>query len=125
MLKKILRFFGLVVGLICFALCAEAQEPALAITHVNLIDATGSPATADMTVIIGGKQISQIGKSDAIPLPKGARVVDGRGKYLIPGLWDMHVHEVFGEWIPADEKITPVLFVANGVTGVRDMGGDL
>src|ERR1700731_3431387 len=37
----------------------------------------------------------------------------------------MHVHEMFGAWIPADEKITSVLFVANGVTGVRDMGGDL
>ena len=125
MLKKILCFSGLVVGLVCCAACVSAQEPALAITHVNLIDATGSPVMTDMTVIVAGKQISQIGKSVATPLPKGARVVEGRGKYLIPGLWDMHVHEVFGEWIPADEKITPVLFVANGVTGVRDMGGDL
>ena len=104
---------------------ASTQEPVLAITHLNLIDATGSPVQADMTVIVEGKRISQIGKSDAIPVPKTARVVDGHGKYLIPGLWDMHVHEIFGAWIPADERITPVLFVANGVTGVRDMGGDL
>ena len=124
-MNRSLCVFALIVGLICCAACAAAQEPALAITHVNLIDATGVPVQADMTVIVQGRQISQIGKSDATPLPKGARVVDGRGKYLIPGLWDMHVHEVFGEWIPADEKITPVLFVANGVTGVRDMGGDL
>jgi imidazolonepropionase-like amidohydrolase len=125
MLKRNVCVFGLVAGLICCAACAAAQEPALAITHVNLIDATGSPLLTDMTVIAEGKQISQIGKSVATPLPKGAKVVDGLGKYLIPGLWDMHVHEVFGAWIPADEKITPVLFVANGVTGVRDMGGDL
>ena len=125
MSKKILRISVLVVGLVFSAALVTAQEPILAFTHVNLIDATGSPVLPDMTVIVEGKRISQIGKSDVTPLPKGARVVEGRGKYLIPGLWDMHVHEVFGEWIPADEKITPVLFVANGVTGVRDMGGDL
>lgn len=125
MSKKILRISVLVVGLVFSAALVTAQEPILAFTHVNLIDTTGSPVLPDMTVIVEGKRISQIGKSDVTPLPKGARVVEGRGKYLIPGLWDMHVHEVFGEWIPADEKITPVLFVANGVTGVRDMGGDL
>src|ERR1700751_6133990 len=125
MLKISLRISALLVGLVFSAALGTAQETVLAFTHVNLIDATGSPVKADMTVIVEGKQISQIGKSDATPLPKGARVMDGRGKYLIPGLWDMHVHEVFGDWIPADEKITPVLFVANGVTGVRDMGGDL
>ena len=51
--------------------------------------------------------------------------MDGSGKYLIPGLWDMHVHEVFGDWLPRDEKVVLPLFVANGITGVRDMGGDL
>ncbi|HEV2103450.1 MAG TPA: amidohydrolase family protein [Candidatus Acidoferrum sp.] len=125
MSKKILCISVLLVGLVSSVTRVIAQEPVLALTHVNLIDATGSPVLPDMTVIVEGRQISQIGKSDVTPLPKGARVVEGRGKYLIPGLWDMHVHEVFGEWIPADEKITPVLFVANGVTGVRDMGGDL
>ena len=125
MSKKILHISVLLVGLVFSAALVTAQESILAFTHVNVIDATGSPVLADMTVIVEGKRILQIGKSDVTPLPKGARVVEGRGKYLIPGLWDMHVHEVFGEWIPADEKITPVLFVANGVTGVRDMGGDL
>lgn len=71
------------------------------------------------------QEIAQIGKSDATPVPNTAKVVNGKEKYLIPGLWDMHVHEIFGAWLPEDEKITPVLFVANGVTGVRDMGGDL
>ncbi|HEV3421586.1 MAG TPA: amidohydrolase family protein [Candidatus Acidoferrum sp.] len=101
------------------------QGSILAITHVNLIDATGAPVQTDMTVIVQGKQILQLGKSDSTTIPKAARVVDGRDKYLIPGLWDMHVHEIFGAWLPEDEKITPLLFVANGVTGVRDMGGDL
>jgi imidazolonepropionase-like amidohydrolase len=125
MQTKIVRILLLLVFMDSGALSDTAQEPVLAITHVSLIDATGSPVQTDMTVIVEGKRISQVGKSDATPVPKTARVVDGRGKYLIPGLWDMHVHEIFGAWIPADEKITPVLFVANGVTGVRDMGGDL
>jgi imidazolonepropionase-like amidohydrolase len=125
MLKKIVHLCALVCVLVSGAAIVRAQEPVLAIAHVNLIDATGSPVLADMTVVVEGKRISQIGKSDATPVPKTAKVVDGHGKYLIPGLWDMHVHEIFGAWLPEDEKITPVLFVANGVTGVRDMGGDL
>ncbi len=119
--RALLIFVFLVAG----SRVVPGREPVLAITHVNLIDATGAPVQTDMTVIVQGKQILQLGKSDATPVPKAARVVDGRGKYLIPGLWDMHVHEIFGAWLPEDEKIIPALFVANGVTGVRDMGGDL
>ena len=125
MLWGIVRISLLLAVLISDVSILRAQEPVLAITHVNLIDGTGSPAQADMTVIVEGKHILQIGKSDATPVPKATKIVDGRGKYLIPGLWDMHVHEIFGAWLPEDEKITPLLFVANGVTGVRDMGGDL
>ena len=102
-----------------------AQDHALALTHVTVIDATGAPPQPDMTVIVAGQKITQLGKSSSTPVPKSAITVDATGKFLIPGLWDMHVHEIFGEWIPAEEEITPALFVINGVTGVRDMGGDL
>lgn len=51
--------------------------------------------------------------------------VDGSGKFLIPGLWDMHVHMVFGDWFPRGKDVTLPLFIANGITGVRDMGGEL
>jgi len=55
-----------------------------------------------------------------VRVPKGATVIDGTGKFLIPGLWDMHVHlEISGK-----EASFP-MYLANGVTGVRDMGGDL
>src|SRR5205823_3493751 len=79
----------------------------------------------DMTVVISGGRITTISKTGRVQLPKDAQIVDGHGKYLIPGLWDMHVHEIFGDWLPRDEEIAPLLFVANGITGVRDMGGDL
>lgn len=103
----------------------NAQEHALAITHVNVIDATGAPVQPDATVIVRGNRIVTVGKSSEVKIPGDAQVIEARGKYLIPGLWDMHVHEIFGDWLPEDEKIIPLLFVANGVTGVRDMGGDL
>src|ERR1700683_2024270 len=108
-----------------FAGTAAAAVAALAITHVTVIDTTGAPPQSDMTVIVKDQRIVELGKSDAVHAPAGARLVDGSGKYLIPGLWDMHVHEVFGDWLPRDEKVVLPLFVANGITGVRDMGGDL
>jgi len=100
-----------------------APNHILAFTHVKLIDGSGSPVQEGMTVVVRDARIVEVAK-DA-KAPAGAQIIDARGKYLIPGLWDMHVHEIFGNWIPEDEKITPLLFVANGITGVRDMGGDL
>ena len=97
----------------------------LAITHVDVIDATGTPPQPDMTVLVKDQRIVALGRSDALQAPADATVVEGRGRFLIPGLWDMHVHTVFGDWLPRDERVVLPLFVANGVTGVRDMGGDL
>ena len=61
-----------------------------------------------------GRDVRVPGKTDYPSAPTGARVVDGKGKFLIPGLWDMHVH---GSWIPSFAGI----YLANGVTGIRDM----
>jgi len=101
------------------ALSAQTrQEPAsIALIHVTVIDATGSAPKADMTVILSGDRISEIGKSGKVRIPNNARVIDARGKFLIPGLWDMHVH--------AWNKEALTLLVANGVTGVREMFGSL
>ena len=118
------------VFLIIFSLAtivapSSAADPVLAFRHVNVIDATGSPVRPDMTVVVEGQRIVDLGKSGHVQIPKSAKIVDASGKFLIPGLWDMHVHTIFGDWIPKDEKIILPLFVANGVTGVRDMGSDL
>lgn len=104
---------------------SSAADPVLAFRHVNVIDATGSPVRPDMTVVVEGRRIVDLGKSGDVQIPKSAKIVDAAGMFLIPGLWDMHVHTIFGDWIPKDEKIILPLFVANGVTGVRDMGSDL
>jgi hypothetical protein len=90
-----------------------APSGALAITGVTVIDATEAPARPGMTVVVTGDRITAVGKSGEVRVPEGARVVDGKGKYLIPGLWDMHVHTADRSYL--------TLYVANGVTGVRDM----
>ena len=111
-------------AMISFSARAQTPAPTLVFTHVNVVDATGTPAQSDMSVVVRDGRIADIKKSSEAHIPEHATVIDGRGKYLIPGLWDMHVHTAFGEWIPPDEN-TLRLFVANGVTGVRDMGSDL
>jgi imidazolonepropionase-like amidohydrolase len=103
---------------------AHASDPSLVLNHVAIVDVTGKPLQQDMSVTIQGRRIVKISPASK-STPQGDRVIDASGKYLIPGLWDMHVHTVFGDWLPRDENVILPLFVANGVTGVRDMGGDL
>jgi imidazolonepropionase-like amidohydrolase len=124
------KFFLLATYFALFAAaCAQAQlssdQPPVAIVHVNIIDATGSPTQKNMTVIIQGSHIAHIGKANRVKVPKDAKVLDAQGKFLIPGLWDMHVHTSFGDWIPGGKEVSLPLFVANGITGVRDMGSEL
>ncbi len=120
--------FGFAVSLLaaCFAFVqSPADKRIFYITHVTVIDATGAPAQTDMTVEIQDGRIAKIAKTGKINAGASTHVVDARGKFLIPGLWDMHVHTIFGDWLPGGREITLPLFVANGVTGVRDMGGEL
>lgn len=109
-----------VVPLLSLAQQNVAEHTTLAFTHVTVIDATGAPAKRDMTVIIVGSRIVALGKTGSIRVPRGARTIDARGKFLIPGLWDMHVHIGNHE---LDRTSTLPLFIANGVTGVRVMAG--
>jgi imidazolonepropionase-like amidohydrolase len=98
----------------------------LALTHVAVIDSTGSKPRLDQTVVIVNGRITATGPSARIKVPREARVIDAQGKSLIPGLWDMHVHVAGLNADPAwSKQVLLPLLVANGVTGVRDMGGDL
>jgi imidazolonepropionase-like amidohydrolase len=92
-------------------------DRALVLTHITIIDATGASAKPDMTAVITGERITQIGKTGKVQLPPDGQVIDASGKFLIPGLWDMHVHNVSA--IFRDAFFAS--FLANGVTGVRDM----
>ncbi len=111
---------------ICVACsCSSAPPPSLAITHVTLIDATGAAPKPDMTVFIADAQIAAIGRSESVAIPRTTKTLDASGKFLIPGLVDMHVHLTgAGEPAGSREFILPLL-LANGITTVRDMGGYL
>jgi imidazolonepropionase-like amidohydrolase len=93
----------------------SSDKPSIALTHVTLIDITGAGVKPNFTVIISGDRIIRVGKSNETPIPKNAQVVDANGRFLIPGLWDMHVHWYEQDYLP--------LFIANGVTGIRIMSG--
>ena len=99
----------------------SAQVPVLAITNVTLLDGTDAAPRRDVTVVVTGTRISAIGPSSRTTVPKGARVVDGRNQFLIPGLWDMHVHlGAYDAGVKASARL-----LSYGVTGVRDMASPL
>jgi imidazolonepropionase-like amidohydrolase len=87
----------------------------LAFTHANLFDSETGRTTPNTTVIIEGNRIKAVGRDGKVNVPKDAEVIDARGRTLMPGLWDMHVH-IF----PNDG----LMHIAAGVTSVRDMAND-
>jgi Amidohydrolase family len=113
-----------VLCMVCFVpIVSSAQSKQFAskpleITDVTVIDTTGAPAKTGQTIAVEGNRISQVGDAKKVHAPKGAQVVNARGLYVIPGLWDMHVH------VWETDRTFP-LFIANGVLGLRNMGGHL
>lgn len=101
----------------------EGRQASLVVRDVAVIDVATGTVLADRTVVVEGNRIVSI-ERDVVPTPGAAAapmVVDGKGKFLVPGLWDMHVHVL-------DEALVERAFamlVANGVTGVRDMNGPM
>ena len=94
-----------------------AQVPDIAFAHVTVIDVAEGRLLLDRTVTIRGDRILAVTASATAKVPAGTRMIDATGKFMIPGLWDMHAH-VFA-FTRADLK----QFVLNGVTGMRDLGG--
>ncbi len=95
----------------------------LIITDVNIVLPHEGKIVPHQLVVIKDGVITRVADFDAIPMILHTSIVPGAGKYLVPGLWDMHVHSAFvdPQW---DEKLIYPLYIANGITGVRDMGGD-
>lgn len=119
----------LLVLLSLLAGCSRAQpsqsapQPAtIAFTNATVIDATGAPARANQTVVVIGDRIHAVGSFASVQIPSGARRVEAEGMYMIPGLWDSHAHLSFAG--DEAETLLPV-FLANGVTSLRDAGGHM
>ncbi len=105
--------------------CGPAGPSTIAITHVTVIDPGSSAVLSDYTVMVKQARIASVGPWSSTQIPKDVQVIDGTGKFLLPGLADMHVH-LLGAAEPTGSRefIFPLL-VANGITTVRDMGGDV
>src|SRR5271168_1406515 len=120
-----------ILSLLLFLLAAplRAQKPSpddlLVIEDVTVVDVRTGTLQPDQTVVLNRNHIASVGPSKSAKYPRNAPSLKCRGLFLIPGLWDMHVHLVFGDWFPGAQDISLPLFVANGVTGVRDMGSEL
>lgn len=108
------RFIQLLLALIAAAAPAAAQGQ-LAITPVTVVDVVDGTLRSGQTVVIDGDRIAAVGAVSEVVVPEGADIVDGREGYLIPGLWDMHVHSV------SNRAWHFPLLLAHGVTGVRNM----
>src|SRR5579884_3789710 len=97
----------------------DGESSPLAITGATLIDGLGGAPISPATVVIEDGRFGRVGPEAATPVPDGARRIDGRGKFLVPGLVDMHVH------VGQPERQHLSLFLAAGVTTVLDLGGQL
>ncbi len=106
----------------------------LAVVGVTLIDGTGAPPRPGTTILVSNGHITAIGPTDRVTIPAGTTRINGAGRYVIPGLWDMHVHITARaatrfsngrpDYMAAADYYFPY-FLASGVTGIRDMSGQL
>src|SRR5882724_4764274 len=114
---------------VLFCPTISAQKPAthdlLVLQNVTVVDVRTGALQPEQTVVLERNHILSAGPSKSAKYPRNAASVNCHGLFLIPGLWDMHVHLVFGDWFPDAQEISLPLFIANGVTGVRDMGSEL
>ena len=117
------------VAILCLVLlaCAHAQSSTVAIRGVTVVDVSDGSLRPGQTVLVAGNRIEAVGSVRGVAVPDDAKVVEAAGRYLIPGLWDMHVHSVAN--VALDSSLRSVaaqdwhfpLFLAYGVTGVRNM----
>lgn len=121
--SRSLAVFLVLLAILVLGSCSSSPFATLAITHVTVIDVIEGKQQPDSTVLMLGSRITTVGKSSSVKIPHGVKVIDAAGKFLIPGLADMHLHLTgSGEPGGSREFFLPLL-IANGVTTVRDMGG--
>lgn len=113
-------FLAAASALLAAAPHAHAQSrTTIAVRDVALIDPRAESPVRGQTVVVDGDRILRVGPAATTAIPAGATIIEGRGRFLMPGLWDMHVHTS----VPAGRAVLG-LYVANGVTGVRDMAAE-
>ena len=123
---------GCVIAILASSLAhgqsAARTRTTVLIRGVSIVDVVGGLLKTNMTIVVRGDRIVQVTSSAGTSSSPNAEIVDAPGTFAIPGLWDMHVHTFFvgrRDWSAAGRDVILPLFIANGVTGVRDMGSDL
>jgi imidazolonepropionase-like amidohydrolase len=124
-IREIMKSLGIILYLLVFG-CARAQSPTVAIRGVTVVDVRDGSLRPERTVLVAGNRITAVGPADQVRTPDDADVVDAAGGFLIPGLWDMHVHSVANVALDQGQSVAAQdwhfsLFLAHGVTGVRNM----
>ena len=115
----------LVVAAIGIRATSSAQAPkAIAFTNVTVIPLDRERSLANHTVVVQDDTITAVGPASSVRVPAGAMTIDGRGKFLMPGMAEMHAHIPGGKAPDAFMHRVLALFVANGVTLIRGMLGD-
>ena len=121
--KLLIGLLGILILSISSCQHSNTENPdgLFAITHANIIDMDDGAISTEMTILIKGNIITEVAKDSKIDVPSNARVVNAKGKYVIPGLWDMHAHTSSEA---NTRNILYPLFISYGVTSVRVMAAD-
>lgn len=120
----VLSTVPLLLALAPVALAAEQAD--LIIRHATVVDVEHATTHADQAVVVRGNDIVAVGEDRVIATQWNAsRRIDGKGRFLIPGLWDMHVHFGGGPELIEENKALLPLYIAHGITSIRDCSGDL
>ena len=120
--------FALAPILLAFAppALAAPKQGDVIIRHVSIVDVEAAKTIAEQAVVLKGEDIVAVGSDSAIAKDwRADRIIEGEGRYLIPGLWDMHVHFGGGPELIEENRALLPLYVANGITTIRDASGDL
>jgi imidazolonepropionase-like amidohydrolase len=126
--SRILRWIAagcVALGIALSPATRAADTDVIALRNVTVVDLESGQLLAGRTVVWARSRVVAVGKSEQVTPPAGAKQIDGKGRYLIPGLWDMHVHvHAKGDAALHTEKTVLPLFIAHGVTAVRDMSDE-
>jgi imidazolonepropionase-like amidohydrolase len=125
-MSRIPAILALVFASLSLAVAARATEPAdLVIRSATVIDVRTGRLAPDRAIAVRGGTIIAVVDDRAAGRFQARRTIDARGKFVMPGLWDMHVHFGGGEALVEENKDLLPLYIANGITSVRDCAGDL
>ncbi|HEY4937133.1 MAG TPA: hypothetical protein VII44_11160, partial [Puia sp.] len=124
MKKILLSFIAFCIICVCHSQ-AQKDKYTIVITNANIVDVVNNKIIPHQLLAISGNTIAAVDETSKVNHYKADRYIDAKNHYILPGLWDMHIHFRGGDsLIEANKKLLP-LFLAYGVTTVRECGGDI